>query len=662
MTKTILKTLFIFSLFITTNIFCQSSQKEIDSLVASLPTIKNDTHKVDVLNKIAWDVSYNDFQKAIDYCYKAILLAKKINYEKGLSKTYNTIATIYTDLGVSDEAVKYHELSLNISKKLNYKSGIASTYANIGIIYANQDNDNVAKRYFMQSNQMFKELDNKDAIVKTYLALNQVYQNLNMLDSSDYYLNEGFKITKQLSESRHLTAYLYLQKAEVSIKLKKFSDAMRYVKEGEKLFEQINSSYDKIVIYQTYGDIFMEQGKYSQAIEYYNKCIEKYSKNSPVAQTANVFEKLAICYNKTGDYKKAFENQINFQGMKDSIISEQNKNQLIAMESKFKSEKTQLELENLKNLNQLQSAEIQKQNIQKIALGIGLLLMLALAFFIFRSYNQKKKANELIISQKQEVEKQKVIVEEKNKEILDSIAYAKRLQDAILPPSEVIKSTFNSSLLFYKPKDIVAGDFYWMQKTNNEVLFAVADCTGHGVPGAMVSIVCSNALNRSVKEFKITEPAQILNKVSELVEENFSTNESNVQDGMDISLCKLNLKSLTLEYSGAQNPLWIVRNNELIEYKADKQPIGKYAGRKPFANHVIQLKKDDTIFLFSDGYADQFGGDNGKKLKTSNLKKILCSIQEVDMEKQLEFIKMNFERWRGDLEQVDDVCIMGIKV
>lgn len=653
--------LLILTIIIIQTLTAQAPQKKIDSIISSLPQITNDTQKIHLLNRIAWDISYNSFEKGIDYSYKAIILAKKINYEKGLSKAYNTLATIYTDLGMSNEAIKYHEMALKISKKLNLKSGIASTYANIGIIYGNQNNNELAKNYFLHSNKIFKELNDIDAIVKTYLALNQSYRDLGMIDSSRYYLDKGFEEAKKIPEDKHLYAYLLLEKAKIAIRDKNYSFAILQIKAAEEIYKEISSNYDIFDVYNTYGDLYKAQEKYNLAINFYNKCLE-YSKYSQLTGTANVFSKLAECYNKTGNYKEAYQLQIKYQSLKDSIISDRSKNQLMVMELQFKNEKTQLELENLKNLNQLQSTEIQKQNTQKITLGIGLLLMLILAFFIYRGYHQKKKANELITVQKREVEKQKTIVEEQNKEILDSIAYAKRLQEAILPPSEVIKSTFSNSLIFYKPKDIVAGDFYWMQKSNDEVLFAVADCTGHGVPGAMVSIVCSNALNRSVKEFNITQPAQILNKVSELVEENFSTNESNVQDGMDISLCKLNPKTLALEYAGAQNPLWIIRNGELIEYKADKQPIGKYTDRKPFTNHSIQLEKNDTLFLFSDGYADQFGGDNGKKLKTSNLKKILCSIQEVDMEKQLEFIKINFERWKGALEQIDDVCIMGIKI
>lgn len=655
---TLLLILFIYSLLG----FTQGTKAYIDSLINILPTIKSDSHKVEVLNSIAWDISYEDFQKGIDYSYKALILAKKINYEPQISRAYNCLGTIYADMGLHEDAIKFHLLALELNKKNNSPNGVASSYANISIVYANMENFEIAKNYLILARNQFDSLKSIMNRIKIDYALFTTYSHLNMPDSANYYLEEAFESADKVKGNTYMEATLYYHLSERELNKENYSDAILYLMKSEKLYEELLSSYDLFSVNHRYAEIYIKQEKYPQAISYLNKALDKYGANSTLSGKGDVYNRLSQCYSTIGEYQKAFDAQAQYMAIKDSIRNEKNQNRLIAMENKFKNEKSQLELENLKNLNQLQSAEIQKQNTQKIALGIGLLLMLALVFFIFRGYNQKKRANELITSQKQEVEKQKVIVEEKNKEILDSIAYAKRLQDAILPPSEVIKSTFNNSLIFYKPKDIVAGDFYWMQKAKDEVLFAVADCTGHGVPGAMVSIVCSNALNRTVKEFNITQPAQILDKVSELVEENFSTNESNVQDGMDISLCKLNFQTLSLEYAGAQNPVWIIRNNELLEYKADKQPIGKYTDRRPFTNHTIQLEKNDTLFLFSDGYADQFGGDNGKKLKTSNLKKILCSIQEVDMEKQLEFIKMNFERWKGDLEQVDDVCIMGIKI
>ena len=268
-----------------------------------------------------------------------------------------------------------------------------------------------------------------------------------------------------------------------------------------------------------------------------------------------------------------------------------------------------------------------------------------------------------IQNQKKEINAQKLIIEEKNREIIDSINYAKRIQAAILPSTEYIKTYLPDSFIIYKPKDIVAGDFYWVhplpEKNKPTVLFAACDCTGHGVPGALVSVVCHNALNRSVTEYGLSDPGKILDKTREIVIEEFEKSDGEVKDGMDIALCLLS--DNTLLFSGANNPLWIIRDNEIIEIKADKQPIGKHEQATPFSTKEIKLKKNDNIYIFSDGYADQFGGEKSKKLKASNMKKLFLSIQDKSLSDQKSLIDEQFEIWKGDLEQLDDICIIGVK-
>jgi ligand-binding sensor domain-containing protein/serine phosphatase RsbU (regulator of sigma subunit) len=307
------------------------------------------------------------------------------------------------------------------------------------------------------------------------------------------------------------------------------------------------------------------------------------------------------------------------------------------------------------------------------------------------SYFKIRAANKKITNANVEIIKQKELVEEKNKEILDSITYAKRLQDAILPPEKLVKASLPESFILFKPKDIVSGDFYWLESpsgsSKGNVFFAAADCTGHGVPGAMVSVVCHNAMNRAVREFSCTEPAKILDKTRELVIQQFEKSEDEVKDGMDVALCSYDHENQSLQYAGANNPLWIVRelngveltvdslnekqsitsnfeqdNLSLFEIKANKQPIGKYADDKPFTNHTIQLEKGDFVYIFSDGFADQFGGPKGKKFKYSQFKKLLLSIRNKPMEEQRDILDKALEEWMGDIEQVDDVCIIGIKV
>jgi len=252
------------------------------------------------------------------------------------------------------------------------------------------------------------------------------------------------------------------------------------------------------------------------------------------------------------------------------------------------------------------------------------------------------------------------IIKEKNQDILQSINYALRIQKAILPSIESIKRHLPNSFVLYKPKDIVAGDFYWMEEREGKTLYAVADCTGHGVPGAMVSVICNNALNRSVREYNLTEPGEILVKAREIVVQEFEKSSEEVKDGMDIALCSL--EGNTLKYAGAYNPLWMIRSGELIEVQANKQPISQFDNPKPFITHSFELQKGDTLYIFSDGYVDQFGGEKEKKFKAKAFRGLLLGIQDKSMEDQKQIIDEAFEHWRGNLEQIDDVCVIGVKI
>lgn len=260
--------------------------------------------------------------------------------------------------------------------------------------------------------------------------------------------------------------------------------------------------------------------------------------------------------------------------------------------------------------------------------------------------------------------KQRKVVEVKNREILDSITYAKRIQEAILPSDHLMKTHLPDSFVLYKPKDIVAGDFYWLEIVKDKVVFAAADCTGHGVPGAMVCVVCYNAMNRAVREFKLKDTNKILDKTRELVIDTFAKSDKEVKDGMDISLCSLDREKNILTYSGANNGIYLVRNFILTEIKADKQPIGLYDNQQAFKKHKLKLQKGDTVYLYTDGYADQFGGPtpNGKKFKYQPFKELIISVQNKPMDEQMQILNETFEAWRGDFEQIDDVCVIGFRV
>ena len=266
-----------------------------------------------------------------------------------------------------------------------------------------------------------------------------------------------------------------------------------------------------------------------------------------------------------------------------------------------------------------------------------------------------------------EVVQKNIELDEKNKDITASIRYAKRIQDAILPPDEFVKKFLPKTFVLFKPKDIVSGDFYWLDDKKDQVLFAAVDCTGHGVPGAFMSIVGHSKLDQIVGEQGLTKPSDILNELNKTVSATLRQSyieDNTVKDGMDIALCSFNRKTNIMEYAGAYNPMWLIRKGELTEYKADKFPIGnlKTGENKKFTNHSIPLQEGDTLYIFSDGFADQFGGPNGKKLKYSSFKQILLNNQHLTMEEQGALLEKTIENWRGTLEQVDDILVIGTRL
>lgn len=270
---------------------------------------------------------------------------------------------------------------------------------------------------------------------------------------------------------------------------------------------------------------------------------------------------------------------------------------------------------------------------------------------------------EEVVRQRDELEKQRHKLEELYKDVTDSIRYAKRLQDSILPPERYIKELLPESFVLFKPKDIVSGDFYWFERTDNKVLFAAVDCTGHGVPGAFMSLVGANALNQAVREHNKKTPATIMDDLNKLSSESLNKHDedSSVRDGMDLAMCAIDQKNLKLEYAGANNPLYIIRNGEILITKADKFAIGSMTGQS-YTNHEINLKKGDTIYIFSDGYADQFGGEKGKKFMYKKFRQLLQFLIDKPMSEQKKILDAEIEKWKGSYEQVDDILVIGVKI
>ena len=327
-----------------------------------------------------------------------------------------------------------------------------------------------------------------------------------------------------------------------------------------------------------------------------------------------------------------------------------------------------------------QQAKLQKQKIYKWVFATGFLFMLVFAWFIFKSYQRKKKTNILLTKQKAEIEEQKDEIEaqrdfvtkqrdqiaQQNTIITDSIEYARRIQTALFPQERFMNKILNDHFIFMKPKNIVSGDFYWATEKNGKLIITVSDCTGHGVPGAFMSMLGIAFLNEIVNKSKDLKANEILDQLRENIIESLHQEYGvrGSKDGMDMALCIIDKESLEMEYAGAYNPIYIVRKEELVEIKADKMPIGIHAIKvdKGFENKIFKLLSGDMLYLFSDGYVDQFGGKDGMKFKQKAFKDLLIKVSNDDLKNQLKQIDETMKKWQGDHSQLDDMMIMGIRI
>lgn len=561
----------------------------------------------------------DDTPHALDHFFEAAKIFERIHDEEGIAFAYKFIATNYETTGNIEKAIFYNQKVIDMLRKLDIKIGLGYTLINQARFSLKQKKKDDALIDLNEAISIFEETGNKRGLVQAMIAKGALFEKFNQTDSALYYFNSTLthKIAKTDLESYFKVNY---HLADVYYLKKEINKALPFAKKAWFVSNEINMA----------------------------------------EHTASIAKLLSKIYTDLGNYKEALKMQGLYEIMHDSVFRNENKRNIIQKQFQYEYDKKavadSIKLNQEKKIYELQIAQQKSQ--KKYLFGLIFLIAITAAFVFNRLQITRKQKN--IISM------QKAVVDEKQKEILDSITYAKRIQNAILPGKKFVEEKLKNYFILYKPKDIVAGDFYWINSQKyeqNELLYiAVCDCTGHGVPGAMVSVVCENALNRSLVEFGENMPGKIFDKARGLILENFAKSDEEVKDGMDATLCAIDFKLNKMWWSGANIPLWMIRDNELYEIKPDKQPIGKGYENKSFNTHEIKLEKNDTIFLFSDGFADQFGGEKNKKMTKAKFKAKLIKMAVLTMEEQKQELETFYENYKGNEEQVDDVCVLAFRV
>lgn len=586
-------------------------------------------HNITLTNFSNIYTQQGELDKAIEYLYKAIKLQEDHDDSRGLGHTYTTLASLFHSQQDFDQALVYCEKAVEKGLEANDYDVLGSAYNNLGFVYDLMGDDSLALLNYSISLNYREEVNDLKGIAETYSNLGSYFMDLGDTTKGIEYIEESVVLREKIGNQ-----------------------------------EGLGNSYQKLAGY------YLDKGDINRALDYGEKSFEIAMKIGYTEDIENSALVLSKIYMKLNRFEEAYKMHVLYLEKRDMLFNKENQKKIIEQQVDYEYAKKHL-ADSLNTAKTLEIAELEKTykqeqldkaNQRNAAMLIGMLLLIAVVIMAFFAYQNKRRSEKTISLQKLKVEEQKHLLEESNKEIMDSINYAHRIQTAILPSSEHFNKLLPNSFVLYKPKDIVAGDFYWLEEVENKVIFAAADCTGHGVPGAMVSVICSNALTKSVIEEKLTDPGKLLDRTRELVIQTLSKSGDEVKDGMDISLCQLNGKKLA--WAGANNPLWLIKkgSREILEIKANKQPVGVYADPKPFDTHMVDLDEGDTIYVFSDGYHDQFGGGKGKKLKTTNFKKLLTENNHLNMEEVKFKLDEFFESWRGEFEQLDDVCIIGVRV
>jgi serine phosphatase RsbU (regulator of sigma subunit) len=591
--------------------------------------------------------------------------------------TLNRLCLSYFYLN-SDSAIKYGQAALAIASKIDFKIEQAHILNNLGNVYTEKGEFTKALNNYFEAEKLFTNVNNNEGRAITSLNIGRVYdkqdfiaQALNQIgilfyrkdkNKSVEYLTSALEINKEINnESRVMEGLNNL--GVINQELGKFNEALKAFEVILNFSRSANDKINFVAALHNIGLVYKDQKNFASAISYIDSSIYIAREIKDFADLHEAYSTLSEIYSEKKNHQKALECFRLSSAAKDSFLQQTREKEFAEMSTKYETEKKEKENITLRKQHEIElavAAEKEKKlNVITYAIAFGLIIVLLFSFILSSRLKITRQQKRIIESQKQ-------VVDEKQKEILDSIHYAQRIQNAILAKEEDIKKYFPESFLFYKPKDIVAGDFYFFDTTETHVFYAAADCTGHGVPGALVSVVCANALSRCVKEFELCEPGKILDKARELVLDTFKKSGQDVKDGMDISLFVKEIKTGQYKWAGANNPLWILKNKngstELNQITANKQPIGLSENPQPFTTHDLNLSKGDSVFLFTDGLPDQFGGPKNKKYKYKRLQEKLTESNSLGLAEQKMFIENDLRLWQGGDEQVDDILLIGFRV
>lgn len=628
------------------------AQKEYqDSLLRVVDTTSFDSVKVLSLLLAADELIFNHPDSAMNFVNRAFKLSEENGFEEGSAKCYNYFGIEAVLEGDNLKGLENFQIAESLFIKIGQLKGAAQTMNNIGVIYNKLDNPRKAIAQYKLSREIYKDIENYKGKGTALYNIASNYSDVNSYDTAMMYLD-----TLELLRNKHSDIIpSHDLRAEIFHQQEKLDSAEVYFLQALENGLRKKDYAHKNDILLAIAEIQIELGKLGKAEKNLKQAIDISKKNNYSDMTQRYYELTAQLLAKRGQYDEAFEWQEKFIALKDSLNKVNNTEQINELNAKYQTAKKDRELAENKRKMAERDAQEEMRNII-FAIVIAAILIVALISISFLV--KQKKSNKLLNLQNEE------ITEQRHK-IISSINYAKKIQNSILIPEKKIRSILPSSFVFFKPKDIVSGDFYWFSKQGEKIILAAIDCTGHGVPGAFMSLIANSKLNKVINELKITDPSEMLNKLHDEIVSSLHQNndEENAQDGMDMSICIVDPVKKQIQFAGAHNSMMLVNGDDITEVRADSLSIGgRLYGDLGFTSKTLEYKSGDKLFLYTDGYIDQFGGELNKKLNKKKFKSLLLEIAQYSPEQAKDRLEEYLKDWRGDTPQLDDILLIGTRL
>lgn len=694
--KAIYKGLLTFYLLLV--VFGVYSQTNIDSLIKLANRATVDTARIKLYGDISWELMAVDINKSLLFAEKQLALSKEVGKDWLIAQAESDMGNVLNRKTEYPNALTHYYNALSIRRKLNQPVKVAGIYSNIATVFMRQNKFKEAIEINFKALKIFEQIGDKGKQSLILGNIGNIYYELEQNEQASVYYQKGLLLARETGDVSS-EGNILLNIGGLKVEANQMDSALYYFQVCEKIYKEHSLNYGLGALYNDIGKVYAYKKDFLKALEYYDqglanriefqdehgiglshlnlgeinihlnhfeKAVSHLEKASEIFSKTNSLINLKQCYlflagahENSGQYAQAVTYYKLFNQYSDSVYQHRVSDQLVEMNTKYETDKKEQENRLLLTQNKLSEETIKQQRMITFFVVAGLVLVASLAFFIFRGLKQQRKANKIISKQKQLVENKNHIIEEKQKEILDSIHYAKRIQNTLLAHRDFVDQNLPDNFLLFKPKDIVSGDFYWATKQGDRFYLAVCDSTGHGVPGAFMSLLNIGFLSEAINEKNILKPNEILDYVRQRLLGSIS--KEGQKDGFDGILMCFNQSNGQVTYAAAHNAPVLVSDGLMTELPKDKMPVGVGELSHGFKLHSVHAKKGDVLYLYTDGYADQFGGEKGKKFKYRALNELIQNNSTLPLKQQVVLLEETFERWRGNLEQVDDVCIIGIK-